>query len=88
MALAPRALPSPAELQGRWVQALEEAGVRPKLLEVVARFPEERSVALAFSTLERVDAQLADHLLEKPEEVLEAGQRAMRELLPVQGPEA
>jgi replicative DNA helicase Mcm len=88
MALAPRALPSPAELQGRWVQALEEAGVRPKILEVVDRFPEERSVALAFSTLERVDAQLADHLLEKPEEVLEAGQRAMRELLPVQGPEA
>jgi len=83
-----RALPSPAELQGRWVAALEEAGVRPRILEVVDRFPEERTVTVPFPTLEAVDTSLADMLLERPEELLEAGRRAMKELLPIAGPEA
>src|SRR5579864_9254225 len=85
MVAAQRALPSPAELEGRWVQALEEAELRPQILEVADRFPEERSVTIAFPVLEAVDAGLADLLLERPEEVLEAGRRALRELLPVAG---
>jgi replicative DNA helicase Mcm len=88
MVAAPRALPAPAELQGRWVQALEEAGLRPRTLEVVDRFPEERSVVLGFPALEAADAGLADLLLERPDELLESGRRALRELLPVAGPEA
>ncbi len=87
MVATQRPLPSPAELQGRWLQALEEAGLRPRVLEVVNRFPEERSVVLSFPVLESVDALLADHLLEKPEEVLESARRALRELVPVPGPE-
>jgi replicative DNA helicase Mcm len=37
--------------------------------------------------LDAADTPLADLLLERPEEVLSAGARAMRELLPVSGPE-
>lgn len=88
MAAAVRTVPSPTELQGRWVQALEEAGLRARVLEVMDRFPEERSVVLPFPQLEMADAGLADLLLERPEEILEAGRRGLRELLPVAGPEA
>ncbi len=88
MVAAERPLPSPAELQGRWLQALEEAGLRPKALETMDRFPEERSVVLPFPGLESVDASLADHLLAAPENLLETGRRALKELLPVPGAEA
>jgi replicative DNA helicase Mcm len=88
MVAAQRTLPSPAELQGRWAQTLEEAGLRPRILEVADRFPEERTVTLPFPTLEATDAGLADLLLERPEELLEAGRQALKELLPVVGPEA
>jgi replicative DNA helicase Mcm len=83
MALATHVLPSSPELVGRWSAALEEAELRPRVLEVRDRFPEERSVSLPFASIENVDAGLADLLLEQPEETLAAGRRAMREMLPV-----
>ncbi len=43
---------------------------------------------MPFSLLDAADTSLADLLLERPEEVLDAGRRAMRELLPVAGPDA
>jgi replicative DNA helicase Mcm len=85
MAVAKRTLPAPPELQSRWAAVLEEAGRRPEILALSDRFPEERSLAIAFSDIDRVDTGLADALLERPEEVLDAGERAMRELLPVAG---
>jgi replicative DNA helicase Mcm len=88
MVIAARALPSPPELVGRWVSVLEEAELRPRILELSDRFPEERSLEVPFATVEGVDTTLADMLLERPEEVLDAGERAMRELLPVAGAEA
>ena len=84
---SPKTLPSPAELAGRWVAALEEAGLRPRILEVAGRYPEERSISVGFPALEAADLQLADLLLERPEEVIEAGRRALRELIPAPGPE-
>ena len=83
-----RALPAPPELLGRWVQVIEEAELRPRILEVADRFPEERSLEVPFSKIEEADTALADLLLEKPEEVLTAGARAMRELIPMAGTEA
>jgi DNA replicative helicase MCM subunit Mcm2 (Cdc46/Mcm family) len=62
---------------------LEEAGRRPEVLALSDRYPEERSLTVPFSDIDRADTSLADVLLERPEEVLDAGQRAMRELLPV-----
>ncbi len=83
-----RTLPAPPELTGRWTSVLEEAGLRPRILELADRFPELRSLEIPFSVLEGSDTPLADLLLERPDEVLLAGQQAMGELLPVAGPEA
>jgi len=83
MAAVKRTLPAPPELQSRWASVLEEAGRRPEILALSDQYPEERSLTVTFSEIERVDTALADVLLDRPEEVLDAGQRAMRELLPV-----
>ena len=88
MVAARRTLPAPPELQSRWASVLEEAGLRPAILALHDRFPEERSLEVPFSAVDGPDTGLADLLLERPEEVLGAGMRAMRELLPVAGPEA
>jgi replicative DNA helicase Mcm len=83
-----RTLPAPPEMTHRWVQVIEEADLRPRILEVADRYPEERSLEIEFAKIEGADTPLADLLLEKPEEVLLAGARAMRELIPVAGPES
>ena len=88
MAAARTTLPAYPELQGRWGAVLEEAGLRPKVLRAFDRYPEERSLEIGFSVIDAIDTTLADLLLERPEEVLTAGVRQMRELLPVSGPDA
>ncbi len=88
MAAVKRTLPAPPELQGRWAAVLEEAGRRPEILALADRFPEERSLTVPFADIDGADTSLADVLLERPEDVLASGQRAMGELLPVAGPEA
>jgi len=88
MVAARRTLPAPPELQSRWAAVLEEGGFRPRILHLHDRFPEERSLEVPFSVVDSVDTPLADLLLERPEEVLDAGVRAMKELLPVAGSEA
>jgi replicative DNA helicase Mcm len=88
MVAVKRTLPAPPELQSRWATILEEAGLRPKILHLHDRYPEERSLEVPFNAIDGADTGLADLLLERPEEVLDAGERAMRELLPVAGPEA
>ncbi len=88
MVAVKRTLPAPPELQSRWAAVLEESGFRPTVLQLHDRFPEERSLEVPFTSVDGADTGLADLLLERPEEVLEAGERAMRELLPVAGPEA
>ena len=88
MAAVKRTLPAPPELQSRWASVLEETGRRPEILALADRFPEERSLTVPFADIDGADTALADVLLERPDEVLGAGQRAMRELLPVAGPES
>ncbi len=85
---APPVLASSGELVGRWVALLEEGELRPRILELVNRFPEERSLEVPFAAIEGIDTALGDQLLLRPEEVLDSGLRAVRELLPVRGPEA
>ena len=88
MVAAKRTLPAPPEISGRWAAVFEEAGVRPAILLLADRMPEERSLEMPFATLEAIDTTLADLLLERAEEVLSAGMRAMRDTLPVAGLEA
>ena len=86
MVVAKKALPAPPELQSRWGAVLEEAGLRPRILQILDRYPEERSLEIPFALIDTVDTPLADLLLERPEELLTNGIRAMRELLPVSTP--
>lgn len=88
MVAARRSLPAPPELQSRWASVLEESGLRPRILQIFDRFPEERSLELPFSVVDEADTALADVLLDRPEEVLTAGVLAMRDLLPVAGHDA
>ncbi len=88
MVAVKRTLPAPPELQGRWATLLEEAGLRPQIMALADRFPEQRSLEIPFSVIDAADTGLADLLLERPDEVIDAGRRAMRELLPVAGPDA
>jgi DNA replicative helicase MCM subunit Mcm2 (Cdc46/Mcm family) len=88
MVTSSRLVASAGELAGRWATVLEEGGRRSRVLELLNHFPEERSLLVPFVEVEGVDTALGDQLLERPEEVLDAGTRAMRELLPVVGPEA
>jgi len=88
MVAARKALPAPPELQSRWAAVLEEGGFRPRILQILDRYPEERSLEVPFPLLDAADTPLADLLLERPDEVIDAGQRAMRELLPVSGADA
>jgi len=88
MVAAARTLPAPPELAGRWAAVFEEAELRPRILELADRFPEERSLAITFGQVESADTALADILLERPDEVVRAGLQAMQEILPIAGPEA
>jgi replicative DNA helicase Mcm len=88
MVAARTTLPAHPEMQARWAAVLEESGLRPRVLRLFDRFPEERSLEIVFSAIDGADTTLADALLQRPEEVLETGVRAMRELLPVSGPDA
>jgi replicative DNA helicase Mcm len=83
-----RTIPAPMELAGRWAAVFEERGLRPRILELQDRFPEQRTLEISFGDLEATDLALADLLIDRPEEVLAAGTRGMGELLPVIGPEA
>jgi len=85
MSIARRAIPIPPELTGRWAAIFEEGELRPRLLEIADRFPEERSLEVPFSLIDAIDTPLADLLLERPTEVILAGTQAIRELLPIAG---
>ncbi|HEV2166377.1 MAG TPA: minichromosome maintenance protein MCM [Thermoplasmata archaeon] len=88
MVVASRSVPAAPVLVGEWEAVFEEAGLRPRILELADRFPEERSLEIAFPAIEGSDTPLADLLLERPEEILQSGMLAMREMIPVAGPEA
>jgi replicative DNA helicase Mcm len=88
MVTMPMALPSSPELAARWVAVFEEAGLRPRIIALADRFPEERSLEVPFALIEGSDTALADLLLERPEETIGAGLLALRELLPNPGPES
>ncbi|MCI4332898.1 MAG: minichromosome maintenance protein MCM [Thermoplasmata archaeon] len=87
MVTAARTLVERVDLVARWAAVLEEGDFRPRILELADRFPEERSLEVPFSAIEMSDTALADLLLERPEEVIAAGIRSIRELIPAAGPE-
>jgi len=70
------------ELIAKWEEFFEEAGYLSKIIAVVDRYPEERSLAIAFDELNRFDTDMAIYLLRHPLNVLAAGEEAIRRLVP------
>src|SRR5512136_621920 len=50
------------------------------LLELADSYPDERSLVVKFSDLDKFDPEFAEELLENPEQILEAAQAALLDL--------
>ncbi|MGB9936716.1 MAG: minichromosome maintenance protein MCM [Methanobacterium sp.] len=50
--------------------------------EALAKYPDEKSVVVSYLQLEMFDPDLADLLIEKPEEVIQAAQKAIKNIDP------
>src|SRR6266581_2335056 len=70
------------ELIAKWEEFFEEMGYLSKIISVADRYPEERSLAIAFDELNRFDTDMAIYLLRHPLNVLNAGEEAIRRLVP------
>jgi replicative DNA helicase Mcm len=70
------------ELIAKWEEFFEEAGYLSKIISLADRYPEERSLAVAFDELNRFDTDMAIYLLRHPLNVLNAGEEAIRRLVP------
>src|SRR5438093_6418779 len=70
------------ELIAKWEEFFEEMGYLSKIIAVADRYPEERSLAVAFDELNRFDTDMAIYLLRHPLNVLNAGEEAIRRLVP------
>jgi replicative DNA helicase Mcm len=70
------------ELIEKWEDFFEEAGYLSKIIAIADRYPEGRSLGVAFDELNRFDTDMAIYLLRHPLNVLMAGEEAIRRLVP------
>src|SRR5438034_1341282 len=70
------------ELIAKWEEFFEEMGYLSKIIAIADRFPEDRSLLVAFDELNRFDTDMAIYLLRHPLNVLLAGEEAIRRLAP------
>ncbi len=56
---------------------------KDKVFEALEKYPDERSIVVDYTDLEMFYADLADLLLEKPEEVIKAAQKAIHNIDPL-----
>lgn len=53
------------------------------VFEVLEKYPEERSLVIDYNNLEMFDPDLADLLIEKPEQIIESAQEAVKNIDPL-----
>lgn len=53
------------------------------VFEILEKYPDERSLTVDYNDLEMFDPDLADLLIEKPEEVIEASKSAIKNIDPL-----
>ena len=70
------------ELIAKWEEFFEEFGYLSKIISIADRYPEDRSLSVAFDELNRFDTDMAIYLLRHPLNVLMAGEEAIRRLAP------
>src|SRR5438093_12013999 len=66
------------ELIAKWEEFFEEFGHLSKIISIADRYPEDRSLSVAFDELNRFDTDMAIYLLRHPLNVLMAGVEAVR----------
>ncbi len=71
---------SSTELEGRWSRVFETQEVRRRIQALAPKYPEVHSLEMAFPELDALDSQLADHLLQYPEETIQRGENALADL--------
>lgn len=70
------------ELIAKWEEFFEETGYLSKIIAIADRYPEDRTLAVAFDELNRFDTDMAIYLLRHPLNVLMGGEEAIRRLVP------
>ncbi|MFQ6060242.1 MAG: hypothetical protein ACE5KV_02955, partial [Thermoplasmata archaeon] len=71
------------ELIAKWEEFFDECGYQPKIVGIADRYPEERSLYVQFQDLDRFDSDLAMYTLAQPTKALEAGEKAIKRLIPL-----
>ena len=56
---------------------------KDEIFNALEAYPEERSVTIDYTDLEMFDPDLADHLIESPEEILNSAQKAIKNIDPL-----
>jgi replicative DNA helicase Mcm len=69
----------PADPVAKWVEFLRSR-YWDELLELADSYPDERSLKIRFSDIDKFDPDFAEELLENPEQILEAAHAALLEL--------
>src|SRR3990170_1229267 len=70
------------ELVARWEEFFAEAGLESAIIGLADRYPEARSMEVAFEALNRFDTDMSIPLLRQPLNVLAAGEEAIRRVVP------
>jgi len=73
---------SQEELVRKWEEFFADVGYEPRIIGLSDRYPEERSLAVAFDGLNRFDTDMAIYLLGHPMNVLAAANEAVRRVVP------
>ena len=69
-------------LTSRWENFFSDTGLRSQAIILSDRYPEERSLTVPFSIIDRFDADFANYLLEDPAKSLAAAEKTLKALLP------
>ncbi len=73
---------SEESLTARWESFFDDTGLRSQAIILSDRFPEEKSLSVPFSIIDRFDADFANYLLEDPAKSLAAAEKTIKGLLP------
>ncbi|MFH1787083.1 MAG: minichromosome maintenance protein MCM [archaeon] len=67
-------------LSARFEEIFKRQQLKKRLLEVAKSYPEKKSFLMPYSELEKYDPEIADRILTEPDEVIEAAEKAIKEM--------
>ena len=70
------------EIQEIWNNIFSDDGYSLRITEIQANYPQDRSLVVTYSDINKVNTDFAMYLLEKPDRCLRLGRKVIRNLLP------